>query len=171
MRLSCVLCISRSWQLILFSLDDTRRVEYDGLMQKIRTAFADAPRPADDALVCDECEECAQLRDSLRGRSPDELSDAWVERSFDQLPLMSTRRSASICRHTSAWPHEIRRVPLRSSFSSRLPPIIVGSRRAVTRRRNGRRSSTILRSLSHTPIRPMEQTSREHACDGPPLYD
>lgn len=64
-------------------------VEYDGLMQKIRTAFADAPRPADDALVCDECEKCAQLRDSLRGRSPDELSDAWVERSFDQLPLMS----------------------------------------------------------------------------------
>ena len=64
-------------------------VNFDALMQKVRAAFADAPRPADDALVCHECEECHHLRADLRGRTPEELPDAWVEGSFDQLPLMS----------------------------------------------------------------------------------
>ena len=64
-------------------------VEYDVLIEQIGKAFADAARPADHALVCHECEECNALQDGLRGRSPGELSDEWVERSFDQLPLMS----------------------------------------------------------------------------------
>ena len=58
-------------------------------MQQIRAAFADAPRPADDALVSHECDECNALREDLRGRTADELSDAWVEHRFDQLPFMS----------------------------------------------------------------------------------
>ena len=58
-------------------------------MQQICTAFADVDRPADDALVCHDCEECNALREDLRGRAPDELSDTWVKRSFDQLPFMS----------------------------------------------------------------------------------
>ena len=58
-------------------------------MQQIRAAFADSPRPADDALVRHECEECSALREDLRGRTPDQLADTWVERSFDQLPFMS----------------------------------------------------------------------------------
>ena len=64
-------------------------MSYDELLQKISEAFATAPRPADDALVAHECEECANLQDALRGQSPEELSDAWVQKSFDQLPFMS----------------------------------------------------------------------------------
>jgi hypothetical protein len=64
-------------------------MEYDELMQQINFAFADAPAPADDNIVCHECEECFALRNDVRGRTPVELSDSWVERSFDQLPFFS----------------------------------------------------------------------------------
>jgi hypothetical protein len=64
-------------------------MSYDDLMRQIRVAFASAARPADDALVPHHCDECDALRDDLRGRTPDELSDDWVERSFDQLVFMS----------------------------------------------------------------------------------
>ena|SRR5437016_6860971 len=64
-------------------------MSYDNLMQQIREAFASAGRPADDALVPHGCGECDALRGDLRGRTPDELSDDWVERSFDQLVFMS----------------------------------------------------------------------------------
>ena len=49
----------------------------------------DAPPPAPDNIVCHDCQECAALVSDVRGRSPAELSDAWVEKSFDQLPLFS----------------------------------------------------------------------------------
>jgi hypothetical protein len=58
-------------------------------MQQIRAAFADASRPADDALVCHDCPECHALGEDLHGRTPDELADEWIVRSFDQLPFMS----------------------------------------------------------------------------------
>jgi hypothetical protein len=64
-------------------------MSYDDLMQQIRAAFASAARPADDALVPHHCDECDALRGDLRGRTPDDLSDDWVERSFDQLVFMS----------------------------------------------------------------------------------
>jgi hypothetical protein len=64
-------------------------MSYDDLMQQIREAFASAARPADDTLVPHHCEECDMLREDLRGRMPDELSDDWIERSFDQLVFMS----------------------------------------------------------------------------------
>ena len=64
-------------------------MEYDELMQQINSAFADAPAPAEDNIVCHECEECFALRDDVGGKIPDDLSDDWVERSFDQLPLLS----------------------------------------------------------------------------------
>ncbi len=64
-------------------------MSYDELMQEIRDAFASAPRPPDEALVPHQCGECDALRDDLRGRAPDELSDVWVQRSFDQLVFMS----------------------------------------------------------------------------------
>lgn len=64
-------------------------MSYNELMQQIREAFAGAVRPADDALVPHHCHECDTLRGDLCGRTPDELTDDWVERSFDQLPLMS----------------------------------------------------------------------------------
>ncbi len=64
-------------------------MEYDELMQQIKTAFADAPAPAEDGIICHECEECLALRNDVRGHTPDQLSDSWVERSFDQLPLFS----------------------------------------------------------------------------------
>ena len=74
---------------IYFSLGFSRAVRYEELMQQIRGAFSSAPRPADNALVCHDCGECNALRDDLRGHTPDELSDEWVERSFDQLVFMS----------------------------------------------------------------------------------
>ena len=64
-------------------------MEYDELMQQIKSAFADAPAPAEDNIVCHECEECSALLDDVRGHTPDELSDSWVEQSFDQLPFFS----------------------------------------------------------------------------------
>jgi len=64
-------------------------VDYDELMQHIKAAFADAPPPADDNIVCHDCEECRALYSDVRGHTPDELSDSWVEQSFDQLPFFS----------------------------------------------------------------------------------
>jgi hypothetical protein len=64
-------------------------MECDALIRQIKSAFADAPAPAKDNIVCHECPECFALRDDVRGRTPDELSDSWVEQSFDQLPFLS----------------------------------------------------------------------------------
>jgi len=64
-------------------------MEYDELMQRIKCAFASAPAPGEDNIVRHECEECFALRDNVRGHMPDDLSDAWVEQNFDQLPLFS----------------------------------------------------------------------------------
>jgi hypothetical protein len=64
-------------------------MDYNELMQKIKSAFATAPVPEDDHIICHECEECFALRDGVRGQTPDELSDSWVEKNFDQLPLFS----------------------------------------------------------------------------------
>jgi len=64
-------------------------MEYAELMQQIKSAFADAPAPSEDNIVCHECDECFSLRDDVRGRTPDELSDSWIEQSFDQLPFFS----------------------------------------------------------------------------------
>jgi len=64
-------------------------LKYDELMQRIKSAFADVPVPSEDSIVCHECEECFALREDVRGRMPDELSDSWVEQSFDQLPFFS----------------------------------------------------------------------------------
>ena len=62
---------------------------YDELLRQIESAFADTPAPSDDNIVCHECEECRALRDDVRGHTPDELPDSWIERSFDQLPFFS----------------------------------------------------------------------------------
>jgi hypothetical protein len=64
-------------------------VDYDELMRLVTTAFSDALPPAEDNIVCHDCEECADLLNDVRGRSPAELSDSWVEKSFDQLPFFS----------------------------------------------------------------------------------
>jgi hypothetical protein len=64
-------------------------MEYDELMHHINSAFADVPAPSEDSIICHECEECFALRDDVRGHTPAELSDSWVEQSFDQLPLFS----------------------------------------------------------------------------------
>ena len=61
-------------------------MKHKELMQQIKAAFASVPAPTEENIVCQECWE---LRDDLRGRTPDELSDSWVERNFDQLPLLS----------------------------------------------------------------------------------
>jgi hypothetical protein len=66
-----------------------RVMECDELLRHIKFAFADAPAPSDDNIVCHECAECLTLRDDVRGHTPDELPDSWVERSFDQLPFFS----------------------------------------------------------------------------------
>ena len=58
-------------------------------MRRIKSAFADAPVPAENNIICHECEECLTLRDNVRGHTPDELPDSWVEQSFDQLPFFS----------------------------------------------------------------------------------
>ena len=58
-------------------------------MQQIKSAFASAPMPEDENIICHECDECFALRDDVCGHTPDELSDSWVEQSFDQLPLFS----------------------------------------------------------------------------------
>ena len=42
-------------------------MEYNELMQQIKNAFADAPAPAEDNIICHECEECFALRDDVRG--------------------------------------------------------------------------------------------------------
>jgi Family of unknown function (DUF6714) len=64
-------------------------MDYDELMRHIRAAFADAPPPADDNIVCHDCDECRALYNDVRGHAPSELSDSWVEKSFDQLPFFS----------------------------------------------------------------------------------
>jgi hypothetical protein len=64
-------------------------MDYDELMRQIKSAFADAPAPSEDSIVCHKCEECFALLDDVRGHTPDDLSDYWVEQSFDQLPFFS----------------------------------------------------------------------------------
>ena len=64
-------------------------MDYDELMQRIRAAFDDAPPPTDDNVVCHDCEECRSLVSDVRGHTPEELTDSWVEQSFDQLPFFS----------------------------------------------------------------------------------
>jgi hypothetical protein len=64
-------------------------MECDELIQGIKSAFADAPAPSEQSIICHECEECFALRDAVRGHTPDELSDSWVEQSFDQLVFFS----------------------------------------------------------------------------------
>ena len=64
-------------------------MDYDELMRHIGAAFADAPPPADDNIVCHDCQECRALLSAVRGHAPSELSDPWVEKSFDQLPFFS----------------------------------------------------------------------------------
>jgi hypothetical protein len=64
-------------------------MEYGELIQQIESAFADAPAPPEDSIVCHECPECFDLRDNVRGHTPKELSDSWIEQSFDQLPFFS----------------------------------------------------------------------------------
>src|SRR4051812_43657038 len=64
-------------------------MECEELLRQIRSSFADAPRPSDDNIVCHDCEECLALRDDVLGLAPDELSDSWIEQSFDQLPFFS----------------------------------------------------------------------------------
>ena len=64
-------------------------MDYDELMRQIKSAFGDAPAPSEDSIICHECEECFALRDAVRGHTPDELPDSWVEQNYDQLPLLS----------------------------------------------------------------------------------
>ena len=64
-------------------------MDYDELMKHITAAFTDAPPPAPDNIVCHDCEECAALLSDVRGRTPAELPDTWIEKSFDQLPFFS----------------------------------------------------------------------------------
>jgi hypothetical protein len=64
-------------------------MECDELIQEIKSAFVDTPAPSEHNIICHECEECFALRDGVRGRTPDELSDSWVEQSYDQLPFFS----------------------------------------------------------------------------------
>ena len=64
-------------------------MDYDELMRDVKAAFADTPPPTDDNIICHDCEECRALYDDVRGHTPDELSDSWVEKSFDQLPFFS----------------------------------------------------------------------------------
>jgi hypothetical protein len=64
-------------------------MDYNELMQQIKSAFANTPAPEDDNVICHECKECFALRDGVRGYTPDELLDSWVEKNFDQLPLFS----------------------------------------------------------------------------------
>ena len=64
-------------------------MDYDELIRRIRSAFRDAPAPPNDGIVCHDCAECLALEAAVRGKVPGELSDEWVERSFDQLPFFS----------------------------------------------------------------------------------
>ena len=64
-------------------------MDYDELKRHIGAAFADAPPPADDNIVCHDCQECRALLSDVRGHAASELSDSWVEKSFDQLPFFS----------------------------------------------------------------------------------
>ena len=64
-------------------------MEYNELMRRIKSAFVDTPAPAENNIVCHDCDECLALRDDVSGHTPDELLDSWVERSFDQLPFFS----------------------------------------------------------------------------------
>jgi hypothetical protein len=64
-------------------------MDYDELMRQIKSAFADMRPPSEDNIICHECEECLALREDVRGRTPDELSDSWIDHNFDQLPLFS----------------------------------------------------------------------------------
>jgi len=58
-------------------------------MKRIGVAFADVPPLADDNIICHECEECFRLYEDLRGHTPEEISDAWIEKNFDKLPLLT----------------------------------------------------------------------------------
>ena len=64
-------------------------MDYRVLVQRIESAFGDAPAPADDNIVYHHCAECDALEVAVRGKNPDQLSDDWVEQSFDQLPFLS----------------------------------------------------------------------------------
>lgn len=59
------------------------------LMERIGAAFADLPMLADDNIICHECEVCFRLHENLRGRTPAEIPDAWIEENFSRLPLLT----------------------------------------------------------------------------------
>ena len=64
-------------------------MERQDLMKRIQNAFASAPQPSEDEIICHSCKECLELRDGVYGHTPDELTDSWIEENFDQLPLLS----------------------------------------------------------------------------------
>jgi hypothetical protein len=64
-------------------------MKIDELFQLLESAFSEVPMPPEDCIVCHECEECFSLRDEVCGRTPNELTDTWVEQNFDKLPLFS----------------------------------------------------------------------------------
>jgi hypothetical protein len=64
-------------------------MDYDELMRRVTGAFRHAAAPADENIVCHDCEECHALETAVRGKAPDDLADEWVEQSFDQLPFFS----------------------------------------------------------------------------------
>lgn len=64
-------------------------MDADTIIRQIDSAFSEVPTPEEDNLICHECPECFALYDGIKGRTPAELSDEWVEDNFDQLPLLS----------------------------------------------------------------------------------
>jgi hypothetical protein len=56
-------------------------------MQHIHAAFTKVPRP--EHIIAHECDECFKLRDDLQDKQPRQIPDAWIERNFDKLPLLT----------------------------------------------------------------------------------
>ena len=63
-------------------------MDADTLIRRIDAAFSEASYPQGN-FICHECDECFELYDDIKGCTPAELSDRWIEQSFDKLPLLS----------------------------------------------------------------------------------
>jgi hypothetical protein len=59
------------------------------LKQTIAQTFADTPYPGHERIALHECEECEEIRQSFRGRTPDTLPDETIHSHFGSLPLLS----------------------------------------------------------------------------------
>jgi len=83
-------------------------MDYDELMQQIKSAFADAPAPSEDSIVCHKCEECFALLDDVRATRRTSFRILGSSRALISFHSFQMMRSVFIFRRFFALPRSNR---------------------------------------------------------------